>query len=189
MGSGGQNKVNLVGQKFCMLSVIKDAGSSKTGLALWECKCDCGNLIVISGYYLRTGRRKSCGCRNFRRRGSENPKWSGHEEISGSYWHSIKSGAISRNLKMEVSIKQAWNKFLEQEKKCALTGLELQMCKSHVEKRHANTQTASLDRIDSSKGYVLGNIQLVHKDINRIKMDLDTGYFVELCRKVVNYAK
>ena len=31
--------------------------------------------------------------------------------------------------------------------------------------------TASLDRIDSTKGYVRGNIQWVHKDINWFKRD------------------
>jgi hypothetical protein len=188
MASGGKNKVNLAGMKFGMLTVLQEDGSSKHGLALWKCQCDCGEIITTSGYYLRMDRRKSCGCRNFRLRGSDNPKWSGHEEISGSYWHNIKSGAIARNLEMEITIKIAWNKFLEQNKKCALTGIELKMFKSDVEKRLNNEQTASLDRIDNNKGYVEGNIQWVHKDINKIKMDLNTSYFIELCKKVTKHA-
>jgi hypothetical protein len=63
------------------------------------------------------------------------------------------------------------------------------MCKSDVEKRCNNEQTASLDRIDNSQGYINGNIQWVHKIINRIKMDLNTSYFVELCKKVAQHAK
>lgn len=48
-------------------------------------------------------------------------------------------------------------------------------------------QTASLDRIDSSKGYVLGNIQWVHKDINKMKLDYDQDYFIDICRRIAEY--
>ena len=44
--------------------------------------------------------------------------------------------------------------------------------------------TASLDRIDSSKGYTTDNIQWVHKDINIMKNDYGNDYFIEICKKV-----
>jgi hypothetical protein len=44
--------------------------------------------------------------------------------------------------------------------------------------------TASLDRIDSSKGYVEGNVQWVHKRINIMKNDLSDSEFIEWCRVV-----
>lgn len=49
-------------QKFNKLTAIKRAGKDKAGRALWLCKCDCGNKIIVSTTDLRTGRRKSCGC-------------------------------------------------------------------------------------------------------------------------------
>ena len=51
--------------------------------------------------------------------------------------------------------------------------------------RH-NKSTASLDRIDSSKGYTIDNIQWLHKDINKMKWDFSQEKFLELCKKIVN---
>jgi hypothetical protein len=28
----------------------------------WSCRCRCGNIFVVRGYYLRNGHTKSCGC-------------------------------------------------------------------------------------------------------------------------------
>ena len=49
--------------------------------------------------------------------------------------------------------------------------------------------TASLDRIDNTKGYTQDNVQWVHKDINRIKSDLSQEYFLTLCKTVVDWNK
>lgn len=46
----------------------------------------------------------------------------------------------------------------------------------------------SLDRIDSSLGYIPGNVQWVCKQINISKHILSTKEFIGMCRKVVNYA-
>ena len=46
------------------------------------------------------------------------------------------------------------------------------------------TATASLDRIDSTKGYIDGNIQWVHKRINTMKMDMSQKDFIDFCKQV-----
>lgn len=51
-------------------------------------------------------------------------------------------------------------------------------------KKGQSNITASLDRIDSSKGYVEGNVQWVHKDVNYIKQDLEESYFKKLCKLI-----
>jgi hypothetical protein len=48
-------------------------------------------------------------------------------------------------------------------------------------------RTASLDRIDSTKGYIEGNLQWVHRDINKLKKNLPDDRFVEICRAVASY--
>lgn len=63
-----------------------------------------------------------------------------------------------------------------QDYKCALTGAPLVV-----------GENASVDRIDSSRGYELGNIQWVTKEVNRMKIDFDQKLFIELCRKVAEY--
>jgi hypothetical protein len=49
------------------------------------------------------------------------------------------------------------------------------------------TQTASLDRKDSSKGYIKGNVWWVDKRINKLKSDFEQEEFLLLCKKVANY--
>ena len=54
--------VDLTGQKFGRLSVVKRVESVKKGRgAYWFCKCDCGNEVVVRTGNLK-GTTKSCGC-------------------------------------------------------------------------------------------------------------------------------
>ncbi len=48
-------------------------------------------------------------------------------------------------------------------------------------------RTASLDRIDSSKGYTKDNIQWVHKHVNLMKHKFDQKYFVDICKLIANH--
>ena len=52
---------DLVGQTFGELTVIKKSGHKGKNIT-WECKCNCGNLCIVSGGHLRSGHTKSCGC-------------------------------------------------------------------------------------------------------------------------------
>jgi len=47
------------------------------------------------------------------------------------------------------------------------------------------SQTASLDRINSDMGYVEGNVQWVHRDINFMKGCLSQHNFIHLCQLIV----
>lgn len=54
--------VDMTGQRFGKLVVIKRAENNKSGAAMWLCQCDCGNEKIVSGGSLRSGGTKSCGC-------------------------------------------------------------------------------------------------------------------------------
>lgn len=57
------NVVNLKGQVFGMLTVIKRDGHLKsTQEAKWLCECECGNKVSVLGSSLRDKRTRSCGC-------------------------------------------------------------------------------------------------------------------------------
>lgn len=71
-----------------------------------------------------------------------------------------------------------WKLFLKQNGKCALSGLGISFGGLIGEKR--SSTTASLDRINSTKGYIKGNVQWVHKHINKMKWDFDQNYFLSL---------
>ncbi len=54
--------IDLTGQIFGRLTVIKKVGLSKNKFVLWLCKCACGNKIIVTSNNLRTGNTQSCGC-------------------------------------------------------------------------------------------------------------------------------
>ena len=125
---------------------------------------------------------------NFLARNIEKPRtsWKGYELISLSYFSQIKRGAETRGLPLEITIEDIWNQFTKQNGLCALTGKEI-FFTSRVNNK-TSKQTASLDRIDSSKGYTKDNIQWVHKDINVFKMDLSEEKLLSMCREIVTHA-
>lgn len=54
--------IDLTGQRFGRLTVIKYLGNDKHRRALWLCKCDCGADKTVCGCELRKGSTNSCGC-------------------------------------------------------------------------------------------------------------------------------
>ena len=73
--------------------------------------------------------------------------------------------------------------FESQNRKCVYTKYDLYFGNNRIR------GTASLDRIDSSKGYVDGNVQWVHKDVNTIKWDLSHDKFLEICKLITENQK
>ena len=83
--------IDLTGQKFGRLTVIERAenkiepsGHQKTQ---WECKCDCGNVVVVLGDLLRRNVTKSCGCLNSElvsQRNKDNKKYNRYD-LSGKH--------------------------------------------------------------------------------------------------------
>ena len=53
---------DLTGKKYGRLTVIERAGSTTQKKALWNCRCDCGNEIIVVGSHLLNGNTRSCGC-------------------------------------------------------------------------------------------------------------------------------
>lgn len=57
------SKIEMIGRKFGMLTVIAECGKDHRGEISWICKCECGNVThPIKGSVLRNGKSTSCGC-------------------------------------------------------------------------------------------------------------------------------
>lgn len=56
--------IDLTGQKFERLTVVKRAKGYIGKGSYWHCKCDCGNEIIVRAQSLKDGQTKSCGCLN-----------------------------------------------------------------------------------------------------------------------------
>ena len=102
------NAIDLTGQKFGKLTIIRDSGKRQHDgkRIVWECKCDCGNKYYSTSDNLKFKKNPGCGCGRHKK--SYNNKFIG--EISGVYWSHILSHAKDR--KIEVMIL-----FLTQKKK------------------------------------------------------------------------
>ena len=57
-----KNGIDLTGQRFGKLTVIRRSDRSDHHGLFWLCRCDCGNEKEIKGCFLRAGKIKSCGC-------------------------------------------------------------------------------------------------------------------------------
>ena len=92
----------------------------------------------------------------------------------------IKKSAKARGLEFNLTDEHIWSVFTKQNGKCAYTGVDLNFSK----KGYKTQSTASIDRIDNSKGYIIGNIQWVHTVINRIKWSMEEYDFINWCKLV-----
>lgn len=66
-------KNDLTGKHFGRLVVVQESGK-KNGNYVWECLCDCGNVVHVVGSKLTNGHTKSCGC--IRKDGRRKPAYS-----------------------------------------------------------------------------------------------------------------
>lgn len=59
---GQGRKIDLTGQRFGRLTVVRELEERQKKAVMWECICDCGNTTVASRDALRSGDKRSCGC-------------------------------------------------------------------------------------------------------------------------------
>lgn len=152
---------------------------------LWECKCDCGNISIQRTSRILGQERKSCGCMSVH--GKDGVR-RGHKidlikarakcgDIPYRYFKDIIRGAERRKLAITISIEYVSDLFIKQGGKCVLSGRPLVFGVTTNQET-----TASLDRINSSLGYVDGNVQWIHKKLNMIKKRKNDESFVVWCK-------
>lgn len=165
------------GKKYNQLLVLYMLPREK-GKSYALCRCDCGKELKLRIDSLVDKNTTSCGCKKI------NSQYKGYKDLSGAYWNKVKNGAKDRNIEFNITIEYAWKLFEKQNKKCALTGRDISLYRQTS--IDWSTHTASIDRIDSKKGYIEGNIQWVHKDVNRMKWSLTLEEFIKICHEVTH---
>ena len=186
----------LLGKSFGKWAVIR---SSTSNGRKYECICECGTLREVWGYLLLNGKSTSCGCSRreptIENTASENTgivKKRRQRNIPPSLWKDVRRyfhnntlpGAKSRELPVEIDVDYLVSIFTGY---CGKTGVKITF-RTSCKDSHEN-QTASLDRIDSSKGYIVGNVRWVHKVINFAKQDTSDSEYVGWCTLVTNFAR
>lgn len=160
----GDKKYNLT-----IIDYINNSSNSHTQIKV---RCDCGNTNNISTYHF--GKIKMCrGC-YLSKNGINHPSYKGTKYITKTYFSQIKLNAKCRNLNFNLTINDLDKLLVKQNFKCYLSGQSISV----------HDKTASLDRVDSTKGYTKNNIAWIHKDIQRMKSDFDIFYFIDICNKI-----
>ena len=54
-------RIDMSGKKYGHLTVLKKAGVYRNSDTTWLCRCDCGELTIVRGSFLRNGHTKTCG--------------------------------------------------------------------------------------------------------------------------------
>lgn len=144
----------------------------RKGKPYYFCTCDCGTQQWVRFDNLK----KAIGCRKCGSRQRSKHYQKDRESSIKQILSRFKRGAKTRNIEFSVTDQYLINLLREQNYTCALSGLPIQ-----GSRREQGLQSASLDRIDSSKGYIEGNVQWVDKRVNMMKQSFSQAEFIELC--------
>lgn len=147
------------------------------GVIYRECVCDCGDVLLLPSGHVsdirKRGGRRCYKCERI-------------HNIPNSLWTRIELAAISRNLPYEVDREYLYNLHKKQKGKCVFTGWDIPFPK-YIKDFAKGRMVVSLDRINSKKGYIKGNLQWVHKDINMLKMHRLDEDFIRICKAVSDW--
>lgn len=161
------------------ISVIGKYSIYKNADNKWCSKCSsCG---VEQAYTRRNhaieSEREDRKCRKCTQlaRGFSNNQYVGAKQ---RLYNKFSKSAKARNIKWDINLETMFSSY---DCKCTLTGWDISIDYKNC--------TASLDRIDSSRGYTKDNIQWVHTMINMSKNKLDQSKFINMCKAVANKEK
>jgi hypothetical protein len=171
----GRKDLKLEGVRYGKLTVVKWSHYGQNNCKMWECICDCGNTTFVSTSNLRNGSTTSCKCNQYKKK-EEHYYYNGFKDITGSRWNNTVWSARCRNLTFNITKEFVWELINKQNFKCKISGLPITF----------KDNSASIDRLDNSIGYEENNIQLVHKDINRMRNSYTLEYFIQICKLVAN---
>lgn len=181
--------INMAGQKFNRLTVIKEAERDKTykgdSSRRWLCRCECGKELIVSRRSLLHGRSKSCGCLRIElnRKQAKERRLPGKSAAEKRLFRRYLTSAKSRNLEITLTLSDV----------IEITKQNCYYCNqepNQVTKTIRNNDIEhilihnGIDRIDSSKGYTLNNCYPCCLICNQMKMDLSMTEFFSQIKKI-----
>ena len=201
--------IPIIGTKFGNYTVTSEEVGIKNRKSYFYVKCLCGREQYVRADILKSRNATKCRyCSNknnydknvalnlIDHKGYTTGQHRGVGDLTRSYLFKMKMSAKARNISWaeDLTIEFLWNLFLAQNKKCALSGMDICLRKDiHTpinNKNHSldySVFTASLDRVDSNKPYTKDNVQWVHRNVNIMKNSYKQDYFINLCSKIINH--
>lgn len=118
-----------------------------------------------------------------RRMGLSKPQTPFAGDFPRHVWNNTKKRAKTDGIDINISEEYLNQILVEQDYFCALSGVKL------IPSNDTKLNTVSVDRIDSSIGYVEGNIQIVHRTFNVLKWNHNERDLIEMCEMVAAHLK
>lgn len=168
-----------IGDKYKSWTVIGGPELFNGTHMKYEVQCECGNIKWVQACELIDPNRNfKCAKCAAKERGAAQAERNGKVgELTLTRFTKLQRSAERRNIEFSVSLEYLSNLYESQNHICAITG----RCINSINE-------ASLDRIDSSKGYIEGNVQWVTSQANISKHIMTMEELYQFCRDVLNYA-
>lgn len=106
--------LELKGNIYGLLTVTNFVGKDKHHKTLWECKCQCGKVIIVNGSNLTKGNSTSCGCARI----SKITKHGGSRNRSYNTWrgmmrrcYNVKDKAYSKYGGKGIEVCKEWHNY------------------------------------------------------------------------------
>lgn len=169
-------QLNLINKQFGDFKVIKKTHIFDRQHLNWECECKNGHKRIIRKEIIDKNNNLICQqCKKI----NEIPQ----KNLDYVIKYMVDKNKLNKYLDVNLTSEYLIKLIEKQEYKCKLSKIDI-ILREGVSQ--INTPTASLDRIDSSKGYEVGNLQWLHKDINVMKWHFPLNRFVYYCYLINN---
>lgn len=173
--------IDLKGQRFGKLIVIRLSHMDKEGQSVWRCKCECGKFTNVRSNSLRRGNTQSCGCKRYEIIPSNKLPYG--EAAQNRLYTDYKKSAKYRKILFKLSKLE----FFE------LTTGRCYYCGTHpsnVIKSPSNNGDyvySGIDRLDNKIGYIIKNCVPCCKICNRAKREITENVFNQWIKNLVEY--
>ncbi len=170
---------DISGERFGRLTVVRRSGSSDSGNATWECRCDCGEIVERIGTNLRSGGTQSCGCWQREVIGQMNRLPEGEASFNVLY-RQYQQSAEDRDLSWELSCDQ-FRRLISLP--CQYCGLAPAQSRKSYNGNGVYIYNG-VDRVDNHHGYCVENCVPCCMRCNYSKSDLSMEEWADWIRRL-----
>ena len=146
-------KIDLTGQPFGRLIVIREYGRAKDGQVTWLCRCECGGEVVVKAGHLRSENTQSCGCLRLERtttHGCNHEPWYptyASMMVRCGHWEGASERQLNNYRDRGITVCELWQKSPQDFGDWLLS--------------HGWRKGLQIDRIDNNLGYCPENCRVV----------------------------
>lgn len=195
----GQKKgeaLNLIGNIYGKLTVIRLLGRNERKRYVWACQCDCGGIKNVPQDLLQSGRTKSCGCLIGPARLAANKYPDREKALYNLLYFSLKKRHLSKSNEKMISKE----KFITlSQEPCFYCGDIASSVRKDIRRdsrkgvvkistvSETRIEFNGIDRKDSGIGYIDGNCVSCCKHCNTAKNVMSLDKFKEHVLKIYEH--